>query len=379
MQFGVREICDVVFKAKTEGYLNKKDKKGHYVPGQPVLYIDTAKTSTLEGAASTVYATGGKGNSRLIAWEGEKTLTFTVEDALLSEIGFAVLSGAGLFDNTETKVPVYVHKTVTQVVDASGNIDLTEALENKEQISDNSPIFVMVMEDGSVTKTISGCSVGSDKKSITGAIDNTGSTVLVDFYVVKESGVTTLTIDSENFAGYYYVEASTLFRRQTDGKDLPAELIFPNVKIQSNFTFTMAATGDPSTFTFTMDAMPGYTRFDRDKKVLCAIQVVQDTQTDLDGQANVDSTGTQAEAYIEYPTDKEVVTIKLYSADGTVQADTITAIKDSTIKLSTLADTATKKFVGWATTVDAIEATYKKEEDYIASADVTLYAAYSTT
>jgi hypothetical protein len=41
-----------------------------FQPGQPVLYIDSAKTSTMEEAATTVYATGGKGNTNLIAWEG---------------------------------------------------------------------------------------------------------------------------------------------------------------------------------------------------------------------------------------------------------------------------------------------------------------------
>ena len=87
-------------------------------------------------------------------------------------------------------------------------------------------------------------------------------------------------IDGENFAGYYYVEAATLWRRQDNGKDMPAELIFPNVKIQSNFTFAMASTGDPSTFTFTMDAMPGYTVYDQTKKVLCAIQVIADTEVE---------------------------------------------------------------------------------------------------
>ena len=59
MNFGVREICDVVFKARTDGVRvgNQTFKKG-----QPVLYITTATT--------TVYAQGGKGNPRLIAWEG---------------------------------------------------------------------------------------------------------------------------------------------------------------------------------------------------------------------------------------------------------------------------------------------------------------------
>ncbi len=65
MKFGVREICDVVFKAKSTVKIGSKT----FVAGQPVLYIDTAKTSTMEGAATTVYANGGKGNTRLIAWD----------------------------------------------------------------------------------------------------------------------------------------------------------------------------------------------------------------------------------------------------------------------------------------------------------------------
>jgi len=134
-----------------------------------------------------------------------------------------------------------------------------------------------------------------------GEVENiyAGKTVFFDFCGAKTEGVTEMSIDMENFAGYYYVEASTLFRRQSDGKDLPAELIFPNVKIQSNFTFTMAATGDPSTFTFTMDAMPGYTRFDRTKKVLCVMQVVDESAATADDE--VDSTSTTADGELKYP------------------------------------------------------------------------------
>ena len=63
MKFGVREICDVVFKAKADTRIRTQEFK----KGQPALYIDSAKTSTIEGAATTVYAQGGKGNARLIA------------------------------------------------------------------------------------------------------------------------------------------------------------------------------------------------------------------------------------------------------------------------------------------------------------------------
>ena len=298
MQFGIREICDVVFKAKNAGSLGSFN----YVAGQPVLYIDSAKTSTMEGAATTVYAQGGKGNARLIAWEGERTLTFTVEDALLSELGFAILSGAGILKAGEGKT-IYVHTTATQVVGTDGSIDLTDALGANEKIDDNSPVFAMVMSQGSIESMISGLAVDAEGKKLTGAAAAAGKTVFVDFYVAKTEGVTEMSIDMENFAGYYYVEASTLFRRQSDGKDLPAELIFPNVKIQSNFTFTMAATGDPSTFTFTMDAMPGYTRFDRTKKVLCVMQVVDESAATADDE--VDSTDTTADGELKYPITEE--------------------------------------------------------------------------
>ena len=267
MKFGVREICDVVFKAKSDGKIGSMSVK----EGQPVLYIDSAKTSTLEGAATSVYAQGGRGNARLISWEGEKTLTFTVEDALLSPIGFSILSGAGLLNNAAKSV--HVHTTANATIKNKA-IDLSGVLKTDEEIDTEAPVFVMTTaEDGSITGIIENAT--AEGKTITLTGDETGS-VFVDFYVKKDSAITELQIDAENFAGNYYVEASTLFRRESDGKDLPAEITLPNVKIQSNFTFSMASTGDPSTFTFTMDAFPGYTMFDRTKKVLCVMQVVED-------------------------------------------------------------------------------------------------------
>ena len=41
----------------------------------------------------------------------------------------------------------------------------------------------------------------------------------------------------------------------------------------------MASSGDPSTFTFTMDAFPDYTRWDKTKKVYAAIQVIEESDT----------------------------------------------------------------------------------------------------
>ena len=273
MKFGVREICDVVFKAKDTVKIGKTTFK----KGQPVLYIDSAKTSTVEGAATTVYAQGGKGNT---SWEGEKTLTFTVEDALLSPIGFSVLSGAGLFNGKNKEDKVHVHTTANAYLGTDGTIDLTDSLGASEEIDGLAPVFAMVAEeDGSITgEMIDNLTVSADGKKLEGT-SHAATPVFIDFYVVKDAAtVSELQIDAENFAGSYYVEASTLFRKESNGMDMPAEITLPNVKIQSNFTFSMASTGDPSTFTFTMDAFPGYTMFDNTHKVLMVMQIVDESK-----------------------------------------------------------------------------------------------------
>ena len=110
-KFGVREICNVVLKAKAAQKVGKKI----FYKNEPVMYFDTLKTSSLEGQSSTVYAQGGRGNPRLVAWEGERTVTFTMEDALISAEGLSILTGAGLID-AKDKV-VYQH--VTEVIDRS--------------------------------------------------------------------------------------------------------------------------------------------------------------------------------------------------------------------------------------------------------------------
>lgn len=385
MKFGVREICDVVLRAKAAQKIGNKI----FYKNEPVIYFDTLKTSSMEGAATTVYAQGGRGNSRLMAWEGERTVTFTMEDALISPEGFMILSGAGLIEAgegatikqhvTETidasninstngsilteKVTKYYYKkgedkielskeeydsqTVPEVQFPSASNFTSEEVEVETAVSgemsielsnvpyvgeqaDGDFIFVMLVKDGEIVsepiipdhgavegKTITikngsrfnhiavaDCDEHEDVNCANGyklndmvsgsngaaekhecnyhAASEAGHTflgvqfdsVIVDYYVEHKSGAKQIEITADKFGGNYYLEASTLFR-DTNGVDMPAEFIIPNCKIQSNFTFSMASSGDPSTFTFTMDAFPDYTRFDHSKKVLAAIQIIE--------------------------------------------------------------------------------------------------------
>jgi len=371
MKFGVREICDVVFKAKDSVRIGTKLFK----KGEPVLLIDTATTSTIEGSATTVYAQGGRGNVRQLAWEGEKTLTFTVEDALLSPIGFAVLSGAGLLKPAESgKQEIHVHTTyATSVSDSKITIP-------SGKVCTDAPIFVVKTDaDGSLTgNMITGltATVGADSTILTGDGLTEGQSVFVDYYVKKDAyNVTELQIDAANFAGYYYVEASTLFRRQDTGKDMPAEITIPKVKIQSNFTFTMAATGDPSTFSFTMDAFPDYTYFDKSRKVLCVIQIIEDAEdetADIHTVMEHDTTqevgSKDADGYMFKKDEKTLVGSDDY-ADSTNREEPVPPTPTPT---AAVVDTVTVKIGDKTMTIAQIKAAGDKFATEVAATELTV-------
>ena len=266
----------------------------------------------MEGAATTVYAQGGRGNARLVAWEGERTVTFTMEDALISAEGFMILSGAGLVAATEDKT---IKQHMTETIDKSDvTVEGTEEaaadavykikLSKKPYLPKDAGedfAYVMFCKDGEIisepfipvheevnetdgafiitVKAHDNYNTPEDEADTynlaTFFSKNKFDSVIVDYYTERKSNAQQIEITADKFGGNYYLEASTLFRDQ-NGVDMPAEFIIPNCKIQSNFTFTMASSGDPSTFTFTMDAFPDYTRFDHSKKVLAAIQVIEE-------------------------------------------------------------------------------------------------------
>ena len=333
-KFGVREVVDITFKAKADMQIGNTQ----FEKGEPVFMFDSAKTSTLESTTTTVYAQGGRGNPRLIAWEGDKTVTFTFEEALISAQSFAMLSGANLIENS--RVAMHQQKRVevvqreVQLADKTAAtvavLDLTDLIpENGQVISaadstlvdgtgkflyeGRGNIYVMELDaDGQITRrfkvnqggalkaqsTVPSLSViaksregepaqmkvtetfqlvsaiagTTDTEAITGnnGLD-AGKIYMVDYYVLQPGS--SMTVTAGKFAGTYLIEANTLFRRQADGRDYPAQFTIPNGKISSAFTFTMAPTGDPSTFPFTVDAFPDYLPFNRKCKALFALEI----------------------------------------------------------------------------------------------------------
>ena len=298
MKFGAREICDVVLKAKVDG---QKVGDNVYKKGQPVIYFDSLKTTSMEQATTPVYAQGGKGNTKLVSWEGEKTITFVMEDALLSPISFAILAKANIKTNKDK--PIHVQgrfnidvATVEAEEDNSLTIkDTTLAEQHKDAKSAWASVVLKddfrKMIEVEITGNVISAKNTKEKFNLADFVQtNTAGkqewkgeapALFLDYYAVDNNdGSQIITIEPETFEGNYYLEASTLFRT-TDGVDLPAEFIIPNCKPQSAMSIALASTGDPSTFTFTMDTFPDYLAFDPSKKVLAAIQIIDNKTEDI--------------------------------------------------------------------------------------------------
>jgi len=383
MKFGVREIVDVVFKAAD----TMKVGNTTFSKYQPVFMIDTATTSSLEQATTTVYAQGGKGNARLIAWEGEKTMTFTVTDALMSPMGLKVLTGAGLI-NPASEKPIHFHCTVNKTLENGvAKVTLDDLIEETGldqattfqvcNLADVKPYATKLDNSGAgidwfnnvkltAAEGAEFVEVAANTPAEFTVKDNAGAnasgTVQLDFYLIinNKNAATQIEISPDSFGGYFYVEAQTLFRREDSGKDMAAEIVIPRAKVQSAFTFTMAASGDPSTFDFVMDAMPGYTRFDHTKKQMCVIQILGADNASAEAEDHVHTEYPDPDSPVFHRADSPVVTpepeLTTLSVTGTKIPSTDVSQSESQANQDEITVTSSANTINIAADVDGLKA-----------------------
>ena len=293
MKFGVREAVDVTFKAYSKGTIGNMT----FEKNQPVLLFDTLKTTGLEQAVTTVYAQGGMGNPRLVSWDGDKAITLTMEDALLSPTSMAILANAGLYNASNSTI-IYKHErkqmdylatgvadetnytltTDSGAVITTGNISAVADAEKDlycyvtitDKDGEHLASYPATTSAGKVIATIT-----TEKLTAKGlTTDSLKNGIIVDYYVEKKEKATQIEIESSEFKGMNFrVEGTTLFR-MTDGQDYKAQIIIPRIKVQSNMSFSMSGSGDPSTFTFTCDAFPAKVWSYSDKEQLASIEIL---------------------------------------------------------------------------------------------------------
>jgi len=179
-------------------------------------------------------------------WESNKEVKFNMSDALISAQSFSILAGTAV---TTKQVKVHVKDVLT--LNSSLQVTLTQT----PVISTTNPMFVFITESGDTSaigttvpnNATNGYQLAAQTMTFAGTVGShlmvVGDIVIVDYYYNSATTAKEFIIDSGKFSGYFRIEADCLWRRESDGVDLPAKFIMPRSKMASNFTITMASEG----------------------------------------------------------------------------------------------------------------------------------------
>ena len=256
-QYGIKEVADVTFY--------ERDKAGHE---KPVLYIDTAKVSTIEKTASTAEARGGKGNPALISWDFGLEINVTLEDALFSPKSMAIMQGSGKVIEGTTTDPVYVDVT-GEIYKFADDDTSKNLIELKHPYKENSIYIYEIDQDG---RWINGeqlrgweasDSSGTSVSTVTNFIKkgSSGTSISTDqiaiFYKtpIEDDRAQKIQINSDTFPGTYRVVGDTYARNRSTGKDEFFQFIIHRAKVSPENTITLSAEGDPSTFNMSLKVL----------------------------------------------------------------------------------------------------------------------------
>lgn len=239
-QYGIKEVVDGTF------YALETDTRLGVTAGQPVLFLDTLKMSTVEVTAEQVEAKGGRGNTALIIWDFGKEITVTLQDALISPMSLALTSGASVTTATESKA-VDIQRHLKLPAEATAKVTVPASEGTIKAGSTVYAIYGGKRYACTFTGNVITVTVGTDTIPV-GALVDVFFTVAIGGTVGFDGDATVMTINAATFPGTYKFVGDTVIRSKKTGADEPFQLVIEKCKMSSEMTITMEAEGDPSVF-----------------------------------------------------------------------------------------------------------------------------------
>lgn len=226
--YGLREVADLTFFDLTTN--------------KPFLYMDYALTSTNEHSADTTYATGGKGNPRRLAFDGNRQSTLTISTQIIDFRIIALLAGA----DVEKGVTNVFKREVLTAVDDEGDVKITLS-----ETPVTGTVTVFPLSSDAIAGEEEDITVAGSDVTIT---DGTVGTQYVAYYQFQSDiDAEKISFKAKNFPKYCRIIGDTLIKNEATGVNEPFQMVAHKAKPQANFTLTMASEGDPTTLEMTFD------------------------------------------------------------------------------------------------------------------------------
>ena len=263
-KYAIKEVADVMFY--------ELDSKG--APSAPVLYIDTAKVTTISQSAETVDARGGKSNVKLMSWDTNKELTMELTDALFSAKSLGIMFGGTMHDNGNTQeVLKTLRNHEVKTIGTSSSVTTGYWKFNIKDVDyavAKTKCTYFKYKDNEVDPSPIAYTSAAEAEAITSfdfiTFDLLDCTKCVDGYAVaratgnNDNGIVKngITIDiTSNFnSNTYYITGDTYARNYQNGQDEFLQFIIPKGKVSAeDVSLTMEADGDPAEFTMTVQCL----------------------------------------------------------------------------------------------------------------------------
>lgn len=223
--FANREVCDLIIE--------------DYATGEPWTFIDYANVTTNELTGETVFAYGGKGHPKRVAFTGERGGTLAIETQLMNMKLYSFITGADI----EKSAKIYKREKVKCETADTLTVSQTPVVGT----------IVVFPEEDDCGAAVTGDATATGKEiSLPGLKAN--DTYIVYYITEKTTGVQKINIKSSTFPKSFRVYADT-FQKTEDDEVLAYHMTAYKCIPQSNFSVSFSNNGDPATITITCDLM----------------------------------------------------------------------------------------------------------------------------
>ena len=220
-----REVCDLIFV----DYATKK----------PFLNLDFANVTTTELTGESVFAYGGKGHPKRMAFSGERGGTITIETQIQTVKLWQLITGGEV-----TKSAKFVTRVEAVTDDAGTTVTLADT-------PVPGSVAVYACDDDCGTELA--CTTAGKTVTLTTPLSGNAKVIV---YYMKEvtDGVERINLKSTSFPKNFIVYGDTVMKTEDDAL-LPYKLTAYKVAPQSNLSLSFSNSGDPGSITITADLL----------------------------------------------------------------------------------------------------------------------------
>jgi hypothetical protein len=226
--------------------------------GKAKVTLATLKTSGVETTGETTYATGGRGNARLVGFSSNRQAKITLQDAIFDNAAIAMLTGndlvAGVKKVDKNEIQSVTSNTLTLSKTPQGAIVSVYKL-NAD--GTNGQEYTL----GTPASNATDYSVAGKVLTFHTSVTN-GTQFKVYYQVNTASDAKSVKVTSDQFGKTFRVTLDVLVVDEFTKAAFQGQLRIPNAKFEDNFNLSFSADGDPAVLDLNMEILKSPTSTD---------------------------------------------------------------------------------------------------------------------